>query len=142
MSAEALGDAVLDLVPRGVVPVVHEGVVPGSNPAVPWVVAVLTLPDVDARGMARRPQSFEVRLVLKAAAGNQRGVLRIFDDLLQIEGRRPVVDGWNCAPLEVFNVRMFDADRDVTLPGAVQPPAWGLLEVRCTASRVPGEESP
>ena len=98
MSAVGLGDAILAAVPRNVVPDVHEGVVGGVDPRPPWVVAVLELPNVDDRSLASRPQSYEARVTLKVAAGSQRGVLMIFDDLLGIDGVRPDAAGWSCGP--------------------------------------------
>ena len=136
MSVVALGDAILAAVPRNVVPDVHEGVVGGVDPRPPWVVAVLELPNVDDRSLASRPQSYEARVTLKVAAGSQRGVLMIFDDLLAIDGVRPVAAGWSCGPLEVFNVRTFDesvrthvleaieriANAEAAASGAPRPP--------------------
>ncbi len=139
MSVVALGAALLDMVPRNVAATVYDGQAPVSGgetlPAPPWVVANLRLPDVTDRSLAGPVHGSEALMRLTATAGTTQGVRMILDDLLTLEGQRPVVDGWSCGPLWQVNVREPLVDRDYVFAGANLHPVYAVIEFATTVSR-------
>lgn len=139
MSAATLGAALLAMVPRNVAATVYDGQAPVSGgetlPAPPWVVANVRLPDVTERSQASTVQASEAVLRLTATAGTTLGVRMILDDLLTLEGQRPVVGGWSCGPLLQINVREPQVDRDYVFAGAALHPVYAVVEFAATVTR-------
>lgn len=139
MSVAALGAALLGMVPRNVAATVYDGQAPVSGsetlPAPPWVVANVRLPDVTERSQASTVQASEAVLRLTATAGTTLGVRMVLDDLLTLEGQRPVVEGWSCGPLLQINVREPQVDRDYVFAGAALHPVYAVVEFAATVTR-------
>jgi len=140
VSAVALGEALLEMVPREVAGTVYDGQAPVSGggemlPTPPWVVVNLRLPDVVDRSMAGPVHASEALLRLTATAGTVQGVRMILDDLLTLEGQRPVVEGWSCGPLRQVNIREPQVDRDYVFAGALLHPVYAVLEFAATVTR-------
>ena len=138
MNTEALGEAILAAIPRNVVTRVHEGQIPeGSEPKLPWVIASLRLPQIRERSLAATPIVTSAHLQLTVAAGTHTGVLQIVDDLMGIDGHRLSVDGWECGPILVHNVRRPEVDRSLTITGTAAHVVFTVLEARLTVSSRP-----
>jgi len=139
VTVTALGAALLAMIPRNVAATVYDGQAPvtGSDtlPTPPWVVANLRLPDVTERSQASTVQASEAVLRLTATAGTARGARMILDDLLTLEGQRPVVEGWSCGPLLQINIREPQVDRDYVFAGASLHPVYAVVEFAATVTR-------
>lgn len=139
MSVVELGGALLAMIPRNVASTVYDGQAPvtGSDtlPPPPWVVANLRLPDVTDRSLAGPVHGAEVLVRLTATAGTAQGARMILDDLLSLEGQRPVVDGWSCGPLLQINIREPQVDRDYVFAGASVHPVYVVIEFAAIVSR-------
>jgi len=108
----------------------YDGEAP-STAALPFVAVQQSIPNVWSRSMTRTRQAHRcvIRATVTGKASQQvRQVAQKVIDAL--DGKRPTAAGWLTSPVELFNTRPLDVDRDVT----TSHPVYTVLEFEYTAT--------
>lgn len=107
-----------------------QGVLPPA-----FLVVNQTLPNVSSRSMGRSRLAHRCVVRVTVTSGTAQGVREIAQDVIDgLEGRRPVAAGWSTSPLELFNTRAPDEDRDVDPGHGGRYPMFSVLEFEYTAT--------
>lgn len=118
-------------------PSVHEGEVREENPALPWVVWNVSLPDGAFRGESATTTAHRITASFTAAGRSEVEVSLILREIaLNVDGEQPSAIGWNCGALTPHQPPRVWAD-SIDLPGASVRGFVGVASWRFVATDLP-----
>ena len=109
-----------------------DGVLPPA-----FIVVNQSIPDVWSRSLGRSRQAHRCLIRVTVTAGTAEGVRTVAQDVVDgLEGARPVTAGWSVSPIELFNTRPPEPDRDVDPGHGGRYPMFSVLEFEYTATLI------